>query len=277
MNLPKILRAIGIDLGNLKEINIIKIDRSIDNSTHIEGSTVVINPDKHSGKQRRSLKQFLRREGLENAKAIVAENCSPVVQAVVETLPSMKAEAEKFLKVIPPNDLPLLDACLYLRKRFEAGVKVDGLKRQISSVFGTRGGNFANLVSAGYLESWFSPLLDQLTAAFPNDPQLVREKFLVHYNVILNELPWTEFVASGTSAARVTAHIVEKMKRNLESGIRHINIHGLGPANVRKIRKLLPDVEKQTGATSKIDGDATRIFVRLEIPPKQLGSGQSGS
>ena len=63
------------------------------------------------------------------------------------------------------------------------------------------------------------------------------------------------------------------MRRNLEIGVRYLNVHALGEANVKKVIRLLPDIQKETGAVAvRIDRDAARIFVRLEIP-LTLGSG----
>lgn len=265
------LKAIGINIPKLKEVGVLKFSSliSVDRSIHVAGSVVVINPDKLSGKQRRGLKQIIREEVLEEAGAIIDESNEPIVGAVIKALPTMDEAARKFIPIIPSSDIPLLNACLFLRHKWKnLGENVEDLKGQITRVYGARGRNFANLVSAGYLEEWFGPLYDELLKAYPDDPAAAKARFQIHYNVILTDLPWTEFVATGHRAADVTAHIVKKMMHNLENGVRHLNVHGLGEKNVTKIEQVLPDILKQTGASvARTERDPTRIFVRLEIPP----------
>jgi hypothetical protein len=263
------LKAIGLNVPKLKDItgikfsSLIKIDRSI----KIEGSTVVINPTRLSGKQKRALKQIIRVEALDEAGAILDETSMPTVTAALEALPSIDEASRKFQTIIPPEDIPLLDACLFLRERFQEGVPVEDLKGQIVRIYGTRGRNLANLCSAGYLDDWFWPLYEELLRAYPNDPASAKAKFQEIYNNILNELPWTEFVSASASAAKVTQHIKDKVKRNIQNGIRYLNVHALGEANVRKVVRILPDIQKQTGAIAvRIDQHPARIFVRLEIP-----------
>jgi len=276
------LKSIGIHFPKLKDITGIKfsnlININIDRSFHVEGSTVIIDPKRLNGKQRRGLAQIIKIEALNEGGAIVDESNSTTVNQVLEVLPSFDAVSKKFSDIIPPGDVPLLDACLFLRKRFDAGAPVEDLKGQIVRAYGPRGRNFSNLCTAGYLETVFWPLYEELLTSNPDNMPLVRAKFLTFYNTILNELPWTEFVSVGSSVAKTTVHIVEKMERNLQSGVRYMNIHGLGATNVKKINLILPEVQKQTGAMAvKVEQDLTRIFVRLEIPPKQLGSSHPNS
>jgi hypothetical protein len=119
------------------------------------------------------------------------------------------------------------------------------------------------------LETWFSPLYDELIRFNPANPAEAKAKFPALYKIILNELPWTEFVSARASANKVMAHIVEKMTRSIENGVRYFNIHALGEHNVKKVMLILPEIQKQTGARAvKIDQDPFRVFVRLEMPPQ---------
>jgi hypothetical protein len=272
MKILEKLKTIGINIPKLKDIVITGIKFSslisIDRSVRIEGSTVIIDPEGLSGKQKRGLKQIIKVEALEEAGAIVEETNAPTVNAALEALPSIQEASKKFLPIIPPKDIPLLNACLFLRLRFERGESVEELKGQIVRVYGTRGGNFANLCSAGYLEQWFGPIYDKLVLAYPDDPAMVKAKFQALYNTIVSELPWTEFV-SRSSAARAIAHICEKMQRNIQNGVRYLNIHALGEKNVKTVLSILPEIQSKTKAVPvRIDQDKERIFVRLEIAEK---------
>jgi hypothetical protein len=267
INLPKLSDITGIKFSSL--INI-KIDRSI--KTTIEGSTLVIDPHRLTPRQQHGLRQFLRSAALDEAGVILDENSTPTVNAALEALPGIEATAQKFLPIILPKDIPLLRACLFLRARFDSGVPVEDLKMQIVHVYGPRGAHFANLCSAGYLEEWFWPLYEGLLTAYPDDPEKAKAKFQLVYNNIVTDLPWTEFVSSAAAAATVTTHICDKMRRNIQNGVNYLNVHGLGKKNVKKVIRILPDIQNQTGAiATHMDQDATRIFVRLEMPRQISG------
>jgi hypothetical protein len=268
MKILEILKNIGIHIPKLREITAVKFSSliHIDRSVHIEGSTVIIDPNGLSGKQKRGLKNVLP-ELLDESGAIVDESSVPTVDAVLSELHQIHEAVKKLTPIIPPADIPLLNACVFLRIRFDKNECVEGLKGQIMTVYGTRGGNFANLCSAGYLETWFLPMYNELVRSNPGDPSEAKARFIVIYNTILNELPWTEFVGFKVSAETVKKHILEKMTRNIENGVRYMNIHSLGEKNVDKIMGILPDIKSQIGAIPvRIDKDPTRIFVRLEIP-----------
>ncbi|MFZ2641644.1 MAG: hypothetical protein WA117_11650 [Verrucomicrobiia bacterium] len=258
------LKTIGISLPKLESFSFLNFSLNIDRSIHADGATLIVNPDKLSGKQKRGLKQLLREHGLSDGGAIVETRSAKTVEEVLEVLPEIEDQSKLLRQIIPPEDIPLLNACLFLRERFKKGACVEGLKSQIMRVYGMRGGNFANLCSTGYLETWFLPFYEELQRS---DPLEAKAKFQTHYRAIVNELPWTEFVSIRSNRKKVTGEIIEKMKLNLQNGVRHMNIHGLGPENVKKVRSILPEVQKQTGAEAvRIEQDNTHIFVRLEVP-----------
>lgn len=263
------LKAIGINLPKLSDITGIKFSSliSIDKSIHIEGSTVVINPDALTRQQKHEVKQVLRGVALEEVGAIMDESTTPTVDEALEVLPNVEDTAQKFAPIIPSTDVPLLWASLFLRAKYQSGVAVDDLKSQIGRIYGPRGRHFSNLCSAGYLETWFWPLFEELMRGSDNDLSRAKIKFRKIYNIIINDLPWTEFVSSRVSAAKVTAHIKSKMEHNLQMGVRHLHVHGLGEANVKKIVRILPVIQDEIGAiAAHIENEGTRIFVRLEIP-----------
>jgi len=270
MKILEILKNIGIHVPKLKEINGIKFSSliHIDRSIHVEGSTVIIDANKLKGKQKRALKQIMP-DLLNESGAILDESSAPTVEAVVKSLPAIQQAAKGLAQIIPPADVPLLNACLFLRLKFERGEAVEVQKTQIMRIYGTRGCNFANLCSAGYLESTFLPTYEELMRAYPNNPEEAKVKYQKFYRTVLNELPWTEFVSGRAPVAKAAAHIVEKMKRNVLNGVRYLNIHGLGEKNVKTVVSILPTIQEQTGANIvKLENEKSRIFVRFEIPPK---------
>lgn len=263
------LKQIGIDLSKLSKISLFEINLHIDKSVNVDAqnSHVVVNPTLLNGKQRAGLKKAIATEGLDEAGAIIDATAIPTLVHIRAELPAIQRVSQMFIPLIPPQDLPLLQACLYLRQRFKLGERVDDLKRQIVQVYGQRGRNLANLCSANYLEDWFVPLYEALCAAYPDDPAKAKIQFLAVYNSVLLEQPWTEFVSQRTTAVKLIAGVSDKMNRNLKNGVRFLNLHGLGPKNVAKILAALPEIKAQSGAeAAKIEKDQARIFVRLVIP-----------
>jgi hypothetical protein len=232
----------------------------------IEENTLVIDPEALNRRQRHLLKELLASEMLDQAGAILDETAQPTINASLEVLPQMEETANQLVGIIPARDIPLLYAALYLRSRFKLGESIDHLKAQIVRVYGNRGAHFANLCTAGYLENWFLPLHQELVRQNANDAGLARSRFRKIYNNIVDDLPWTIFVSGTMPAAKLVSSIVEKMRNNSELGVRHLNLHALGPSNVKKVARALPEIMERTGAIVALqEQEKGRIFLRLEL------------
>jgi hypothetical protein len=263
---PKLKAISHLRLSKLINVNI-KIDRSV----HIHGpasaATVTVDPERLDAKKHKALQQALRDDGLPEAGAILEEKSTPQIDQILKALPSHEDIAKKLTPIIPAADHSLLLACLFMRRRMQAGEPVEEQKAEIGRIYGTRGRNFSNLCSAGYLETWCFPLYEELLKANPGQPEVAKAQFQAHYNQTLVDLPWTEFVSSHQSADQITEHVVGKMRRNILNGIRHFDIHAFGSGNVSKAIKSIPAIRKATGAAiAKGEQTPTRIYVRLEIP-----------
>jgi hypothetical protein len=265
---------VHFDASKIKTLIEVRISKliNVDRSIHIEGSpnaaVLIIDPDKLDNKQKAALKKAIREEGLPEAGVILEAQSEIKVDEIRKALPSHEDIARKLGPIIPASDKPLMYACLLLRRRSEAGESVEGVKLDICKAFGNRGRNFANLCSAGYLESWAYPLYEDLLKTNPGQPELAKAKFQQYYNETLLDLPWTEFVSARQTADEARDHIISKMKRNKANGIRYMNIHAFGAGNVRKIQAIVPAINREMGASvSKVEMEITRIFVRLEIRP----------
>ena len=220
------LKQIGIDLSKLEKISLFNLSINIDKSVRVEGNSVTVNPEKLNGKQRRALKELVRNHALDEAGLILDLQNVPLVEDVKQQLPQIRDSADKFQNIIPSKDVPLLKACIYLRSQFQVGKSVDSLKSQIVAVYGQRGSNLANLCSAGYLESLFWPLYQEL---LKSTPETAHQTFLELYDNVVSNSPWTEFVTSPKSVAWFTQHIIDKMRRNRSMGVNYMCVHGLGP------------------------------------------------
>jgi hypothetical protein len=266
--LERLKKTIGIDLSKLTSLVRLNINVNIDRSVHIDakGSSVDINPAKLNGKQRRNLQAILR-ESLEEAGVLLVSDKAETVDAVRADMSAIQSEIGQLQRIVPPEDIPLLHASLYLRYRHRAGGAIEDLKMQIARVYGQRGRNFANLCSAGYLEDWFLPLHQELTRKHSDDPAAAKAKFLSIYALVVNELPWTVFICARISKKKAAADIARKVRQNAQNGIRFFNLHALGESNTKKIIAMLPDIQKMTGSVvAHMEQEPARIFVRLEVP-----------
>ena len=266
-----LLKKLGLHIDISKLKNVVRINFTttinVDKSIHVEGNTLHINQSRLNGKQKRGLKKILREDWFSEAGAVINQDYEPTISEALKSLPSKEDIAKKLTPIIPSGDIPLFRACLFLRRQYQSGANIAELKTQIVRRYGTRGANFANLCSSGYLETWFWPLYEELLRTFPGDPAAAISRSQLHYNAIVGDLPWTEFVPARATSNATKAHIIDKMKRNIGNGVRYLNIHALGAANVRKVEEILPYIMAETGAISALqEKEPTRIFVRLEIP-----------
>jgi hypothetical protein len=232
----------------------------------VEDATLVIDPAALKPSQRHALKQLLGSELLDQAGAILDETAQPTVNASLEALPKIEQTANQLIAIIPSKDIPLLYAALYLRTRYELGEPIEGLKAQIVQVYGTRGAHFANLCSAGYLERWFLPLFEELLRVSGNDVGVARTRFRKLYNNIVDDLPWTVFVPAAMTPAKLIDLITKKMQNNSGIGVRYLLLHALGPSNVKKVVRALPEIMKQAGViVAHQEQEKARIFLRFEL------------
>lgn len=230
----------------------------------VEEGTLVIDPEALTGKQKHILKQLLASEMLDQSGAILDETTQATINASLEALPKMEDTAQKLIGIIPPKDIPLMYASLYLRTRHKLGEPVEGIKAQIVKVYGTRGAHFANLCTAGYLEEWFIPVYQEWLRQ-SGDASIAKARFRKFYNNIVDDLPWTVFVRGVMPEAKLIATIERKMRNNAEIGVRYLNLHALGKSNVKKVVRALPKITEAAHAIIAVqEREKERIFVRLE-------------
>jgi hypothetical protein len=141
------------------------------------------------------------------------------------------------------------------------------MQAQIVRIYGTRGAHFANLCTADYLENWFLPPYNELLGDNANDAGAARTKFRKFYNNIVDDLPWTVFVSGAMPIAKLIDLVANKMRSNSEIGVRYLNLHALGPANVEKVVTALPEIiERAEAIVALQEQEKARIFLRLERP-----------
>ena len=275
--LKKLPALIHIDFSKLEKIQLFNIHINT-NSRNTERAVITENPPRlvinsaaFIGQEREALQAVLR-EGYGESGNILMGPARGQIEDFhrIEGDERYQRDYEFFRDKIPARDVNLLRACLFLRTLDGQGKNISETKQQIYSSYGARGGNFANLCSAGYLEDWFRPFWASLLAS-GMDPAQVKEEFQKTYNEVVCGLPWTIFVKRMISADQVREETLAKIASNLRYGIRKLNVHGIGQDNVDKIRGLVVDVERAYPAVNKIVTEqASRISVQFIIPAVAL-------
>ncbi len=166
-----------------------------------------------------------------------------------------------FTPILPPEDLTILRAALYLRVMFKQHSDVSDLKIQLMNRYGVRAKNITNLCSAGYFESWIRPLYEEMQKR----PGFTKEKFLQIYDEVVIHSPFALFVNRTMSESEIAQQILEKIEQMKKYGIKVLNVHGIGHTNVVKIRNALMEIEKTTKLVKSILEEDSIIVVRLRL------------
>lgn len=273
--------APNIDFSSLKKIEINILPVNIINNGNINSKVI----ENKSGDTLQSIKINLAQLTLqetEQLKPIIKDAYSEtgcIFESEAErtikdfkekaNAPSFQEQLKYFEKIIPAKDIPLLKDCLYLKACHEAGNNIGSIKQQIWENHGSRGNNMSNLCSAGYFEAWLKPTYETLKNE--ESEEEAKRIFLIIYENLVSELPWTVFVSHLKSDKDVQNEVETKIERNLKYGIRFLNIHGMGKSNVEKILSVLEILAKNRNdiQKSKHEQEKHRIFVRLEIAPAE--------
>jgi len=227
--------------------------------------TLEINPRKLSSNEKEELGKLLQSR-LDDGQVLLQQES----RLLIEDFKAEERSGETqqilsfLLPIIPPGDIGIWRAALYIRKCFKEGKKIAGLKTDITHKYGDRGRNIANLCTAEYLNEWIIPLYKEFENA-TDDKSAAIEKFRKVYNKIVEELPFIIFVCSKMSEEQLKREIESKMERNLKGGVKFINIHGIGNRNIELIRNAILAVEKKQGKLIKsVNEENQIIFARLE-------------
>jgi len=176
-----------------------------------------------------------------------------------ENIPETQEVIQFLSPKIPPDDLNIWRAALYLRSCFKKGMSaaVTKLKLEIMQKYGDKGRNIANLCTAGYLEEWLIPSYDKLKQP-PGDEESAKSSFLKLYKLLVNELPFTVFVCHKMK--------LDDLRQEIDSrkqyGMDFINIHGMGEDNIQKIKTVVDEIEKENYSEER---KGHSIFVRVDF------------
>jgi len=174
---------------------------------------------------------------------------------------SEQAETISFFQdKIPPEDVPILKASLYLKHLLDSGKPTDEIKKEIMFRHGQRGKSISNLCSAGYFETWFKPLYEEMSKS----SGFTLDKFKEAYNEIIINQPFTVFVNIGMSEEEVKKIIQEKIGLMKKYDFENLHIHGIGESNVQRIRKAVIQIIKEDDFEVSTREEKSIIVVTLK-------------
>lgn len=141
---------------------------------------------------------------------------------------------------IPPTDLEILRASLFVKKLHDNHKELGNLKLDIKNRYGDRGLRICNLTTAGYFTSLIKPLYEELFSRKEFQPI----QFFSIYETIVTQSLYALFVNSRMTDSEVKNMVQEKIELSKKYGINYLNIHGIGRENVDKIINILAELRE---------------------------------
>lgn len=133
-----------------------------------------------------------------------------------------------FSNILTKNDLLALRDSLFLRDEYLSGHIISDLKKDIALAYGERGNIISNLCSAGYFEEVMIPLFNKS-----------KTEFMSFYDVAVDRGVKALFVNAGMTTQTIKEEIKRRLNSAKASGLKSINIHGIGKKNIQNIKSCL--------------------------------------
>ena len=246
----KSLIKIDVDLAKLKKGFNLTIN--VNSNNKVDNRTINIDLNTLNEKKKRELAALLK-GAVGEGNLLLEEDTESRFEDIkfVSGQQEYKDVVEYFTYKLSKLDLQILRMAVYLKSVSDRGESVDQLKLEIRKKYGERGNNIANLYSAGYFFTLIKPLYEGMA----KDVNFSKDKFLERYNVIVMHYPFAVFVSKQMSLEDVEKEIVGKMERNKKYGIKTMNIHGIGKANVDKISEVLIQIKSDLIKLPTIESD----------------------
>lgn len=268
--------AIKIDLRNLVNIHINvnsgntttgdKKDSSIDAfMVSADGKRLEIDPAKLTVPQQNHFKKILKESVLNEDYSLIEETSQNLLQEFwqVDSSAANQELLKRLRTHIPVDDFKALRASLLLRARYLSTGDIGYLKEDIIRMYGKRGGVIANMCTAGYFEEMIVPILNGIEGR----PGFTEEAFNRLYETIIAEHGFALFVTASMTAKKVEKAVGEKIETNKRYGLGYVSIHGIGKANIKKIRQSVENLLPQYPTLEKTAETliANGIFIRLDF------------
>lgn len=189
--------------------------------------------DNLTSERREQLKPIIK-EAIEADYKLLEEETANLLDKLYKynSDPGEDAQIKRFFEgIIPPADYDALESALYLRREFSNDGDVSKLKKDIRKKFGDRGGNIANLCTAGYFEGFLMPLYNNASA----------ERFGELYESIVGRSIIAIFVHRNMQEDEIARQITTKVEACERYGIDFLHIHGIGQKNIQKIKEFIEE------------------------------------
>lgn len=232
---------------------------TIDNSS----KTIIINVGKINPEEKSTLNSIIQEAITEN-NLLLEDKSKHLLDDFNNTEPTFKDSLVLLSKIIPNNDIPIWRASLYLKKCFEKGENIEKLKCDIVQKYGERGRSITNLCTANYLDKLILRLYEELKLEI-KDENIIKQRFTFIYNDIISNLPITIFVSHYDKPDKLKDRITNKLINNFKYGIQILNIHGIGKSNIKKIEKIINDIENQYHMNKSVNIEENIIIAKINL------------
>ncbi len=258
--LDKLSTLLKVDISKLKTIKLFSDNKKVEINVNFTG----INPSLLTSKQQDELKKLLNDVVQIEDTVLIEEESNKLLEDFT------KSDSEKrnkkilaFLRnKIPPEDVKALRASLYLRKLHEERTNrelIAKVKSDIIQKYGERGGNIANLCTAGYFESTIIPLYETMA----KEAGFKQEKFITRYDAIVLQVPFAVFVSGQHTEASLKSEVLSKIETNKKYGIHKLNIHAIGIRNSSKIKKVIKEIEEHFTKTPELESGSGYYIITI--------------
>jgi len=160
---------------------------------------------------------------------------------------------------IDPIHFKAMEASVYLREVFQEGKDVTELKSDIIKKYGTQGKNITNMCSAGYFEGYIREVYDEMSS----DMDFKMNDFTKYFNVLVTTSPFAIFVHKEMGEDELSGLILHKIASHQKYGVSFLAIHGIGRTNVRKIKKIVVELDEKDEFTINKQQNKNIILVKI--------------
>ncbi len=271
MNLLENLTALvkgEITFSKLSSISVhifhdIKIDKLFhlernDNSKHV---TININAGQLKEGDEQKLKKIIREAVEKEDKIVLEDNAKQLLDSF-----ESEEKSDEYVKIIeyfrhkiPSTDLEILRASIYIKSEYDKGKPIRELKSDLVFKYGERGRNICNLCSAGYFTSYIKPLYEEMST----QENFTTQEFADVYKTVIKHSAFAIFVNSQMSQKDLDKEIIKAMEFNKRYGIHHLNLHGIGVANIVKIQEASVKIRGKLERPAEIESTSKYITVSL--------------
>lgn len=232
---PQLKNLVGIENINFN-IQVFSGNKKI----VVNQGTARFNPDLMTPKERREFANVIKEAIEEENYFVLQKECNTILGDVIscEQLPDT-IDKIAFLKgVFPDDEFQIWRAGLYLAKCFHEGKRtiVPRLKHDMVQRYGKRGGDIANICSAGYLENYLIPLYQDLERANPETAKAIFQRVC---RIVVGESAFAIFVSHYHNLTNLQEEIEAKIAINSRYGIHFLNIHTIGSTNKKIVEEVL--------------------------------------